>query len=103
MDDESFLQVYKCKVPRQLFAWATILPDVGCGDCRTGYFINTGYQQQCKQPSQKLRTASFLRGRQCGVGLGRRHGGPLGLSKSVFFCVPMACGKGRQPTRVGEE
>uniref|UniRef100_A0A5K3G356 Polyprotein n=1 Tax=Mesocestoides corti TaxID=53468 RepID=A0A5K3G356_MESCO len=31
IDDESFLQVYKSKVPRQLFAWATILPDVGCG------------------------------------------------------------------------
>uniref|UniRef100_A0A5K3F232 Transposase n=1 Tax=Mesocestoides corti TaxID=53468 RepID=A0A5K3F232_MESCO len=27
MDDESFLQVYKSKVPRQLIAWATILPD----------------------------------------------------------------------------
>uniref|UniRef100_A0A5K3FF67 Transposase n=1 Tax=Mesocestoides corti TaxID=53468 RepID=A0A5K3FF67_MESCO len=29
MNDVSFLQVYKSKVPRQLFAWATILPDVG--------------------------------------------------------------------------
>uniref|UniRef100_A0A5K3FJU8 Transposable element protein n=1 Tax=Mesocestoides corti TaxID=53468 RepID=A0A5K3FJU8_MESCO len=46
MDDESFLQVYKSKVPRQLFAWATILQDVGCEECQTGYFANTGYQQQ---------------------------------------------------------
>ncbi|VDD82146.1 unnamed protein product [Mesocestoides corti] len=46
MDDESFLQVYKSKVSRQLFALATILPDVGCGECRTGYFTNTGNQQQ---------------------------------------------------------
>uniref|UniRef100_A0A5K3F772 RING-type E3 ubiquitin transferase n=1 Tax=Mesocestoides corti TaxID=53468 RepID=A0A5K3F772_MESCO len=53
MDDESFLQVYESKVPRQLFAWATILPDVGCGECRAGYFIITGNQQQCKEPSQK--------------------------------------------------
>uniref|UniRef100_A0A5K3FCI3 Ovule protein n=1 Tax=Mesocestoides corti TaxID=53468 RepID=A0A5K3FCI3_MESCO len=26
------------------------------------YFTNTGNQQQCKEPSQKLRTASLLRG-----------------------------------------
>uniref|UniRef100_A0A5K3ETW8 Uncharacterized protein n=1 Tax=Mesocestoides corti TaxID=53468 RepID=A0A5K3ETW8_MESCO len=63
MNDESFLQVYKTKVPRQLFARATILPDVGYGKCRTGYFTNTGYQQQCGEPSQKLRTASLLWGR----------------------------------------
>uniref|UniRef100_A0A5K3F3A2 DUF1559 domain-containing protein n=1 Tax=Mesocestoides corti TaxID=53468 RepID=A0A5K3F3A2_MESCO len=53
MNDESFLQVYKSNVPRQLFAWATILPDVGCGKCRTGYFINTGNQQQCGEPIRK--------------------------------------------------
>uniref|UniRef100_A0A5K3FXZ4 Zf-3CxxC domain-containing protein n=1 Tax=Mesocestoides corti TaxID=53468 RepID=A0A5K3FXZ4_MESCO len=50
MDDESFLQVYKSKVPRQLFAWATNLPDVGCWKCRTGYFTT---HEQCSEPSQK--------------------------------------------------
>uniref|UniRef100_A0A5K3FCT3 START domain-containing protein n=1 Tax=Mesocestoides corti TaxID=53468 RepID=A0A5K3FCT3_MESCO len=50
MDDESFLQVYKSKVPRQLFAWTTILPDVGCGECRTGYFTT---HEQYGEPSQK--------------------------------------------------
>uniref|UniRef100_A0A5K3G3C2 SCP domain-containing protein n=1 Tax=Mesocestoides corti TaxID=53468 RepID=A0A5K3G3C2_MESCO len=82
MNDESFLQVYMSKVPRQLFAWATNLPDVGCGKCRTGYFINIGFQQQCGEPIRKLRAASLLRGRQCGVGSGRRHVGPPGLSQS---------------------
>ncbi|VDD80023.1 unnamed protein product [Mesocestoides corti] len=64
------------KVPRQLFAWATNLPDLGCGKCRTGY------QQQCGELSQQLRTASLLRRRQFGVGSGRRHVGPPGLTQS---------------------
>uniref|UniRef100_A0A5K3G399 Uncharacterized protein n=1 Tax=Mesocestoides corti TaxID=53468 RepID=A0A5K3G399_MESCO len=53
MDDESFPASLQDTVPRQLFAWTTILPDVGCGECRTGYFTNTGNQHQCKEPSQK--------------------------------------------------
>uniref|UniRef100_A0A5K3FIJ6 Uncharacterized protein n=1 Tax=Mesocestoides corti TaxID=53468 RepID=A0A5K3FIJ6_MESCO len=82
MNDESFLQVYKSKVPRQLFAWTTNQSDVGCGKCRTGYFTNTGFQQECGEPIRKLRAASLLRGRHCGVGLGRRHVGPPGRSQS---------------------
>uniref|UniRef100_A0A5K3FWX0 Uncharacterized protein n=1 Tax=Mesocestoides corti TaxID=53468 RepID=A0A5K3FWX0_MESCO len=41
----------------------------GAGMCRTGYFTNTGYQQHCGEPSQKLRTASLQRGRQCDAGV----------------------------------
>uniref|UniRef100_A0A5K3G1U1 Transposase n=1 Tax=Mesocestoides corti TaxID=53468 RepID=A0A5K3G1U1_MESCO len=53
MDEESILQVYKSEVPRQLFALANNQPDMGCGECRTGYFINTGYQQRCGEPIRK--------------------------------------------------
>uniref|UniRef100_A0A5K3EUT0 Uncharacterized protein n=1 Tax=Mesocestoides corti TaxID=53468 RepID=A0A5K3EUT0_MESCO len=73
MDEESFLQVYKTKVPRQLFLWATILPDVGYGECRTGYFYNN---EQCGEASLKLSW------RQCGDRSGRRHIGQPGLSQS---------------------
>uniref|UniRef100_A0A5K3EZW0 Fibronectin type-III domain-containing protein n=1 Tax=Mesocestoides corti TaxID=53468 RepID=A0A5K3EZW0_MESCO len=34
------------------------------------YFNNS---EQCEVPSRKPRTASFLRGSQCGDGSGRRH------------------------------
>uniref|UniRef100_A0A5K3F4G7 RUN domain-containing protein n=1 Tax=Mesocestoides corti TaxID=53468 RepID=A0A5K3F4G7_MESCO len=84
MDDESFLQVCRSEVPHQLFTWATILPDVGCGECQTGYINN---HEQCEEPSQKLRAASLLRGRQCGVGSGRRHVGPPGRSQSCFSLI----------------
>uniref|UniRef100_A0A5K3FQF5 Flocculation protein FLO11-like n=1 Tax=Mesocestoides corti TaxID=53468 RepID=A0A5K3FQF5_MESCO len=70
MDEESFLQVYKNKVSRHLIACATSLPDVGCRECRTGYFTN---HEQCKEPIQKLRTASLLRARQCGNRSGHRN------------------------------
>uniref|UniRef100_A0A5K3EYD2 Transposase n=1 Tax=Mesocestoides corti TaxID=53468 RepID=A0A5K3EYD2_MESCO len=99
MDGESFLQVYKSKVPRQLFAWATILAEVGCGECRTGYLINTGNQQQCGGPSQKLRTASLQRGGSVASGQGADMLDYVASANPVSLCDPMACGKRRQPTR----
>uniref|UniRef100_A0A5K3F3Y0 Uncharacterized protein n=1 Tax=Mesocestoides corti TaxID=53468 RepID=A0A5K3F3Y0_MESCO len=58
---------------------------------------------QCKEPSQKLRTASLLRGRQCGVGSGRRHVGHLASANPVSLCDPMACQEDKQLTREGHD
>uniref|UniRef100_A0A5K3ET81 Polyprotein n=1 Tax=Mesocestoides corti TaxID=53468 RepID=A0A5K3ET81_MESCO len=68
------------------------------------YFINTGNQQQCGGPSQNLRTASLLGVRQRGVGLGRRHVGPPGLSQCRVSAIQRHAGKeGSQPEKDMDE
>uniref|UniRef100_A0A5K3EN04 Uncharacterized protein n=1 Tax=Mesocestoides corti TaxID=53468 RepID=A0A5K3EN04_MESCO len=97
MDDESFLQVYKNKVPRQLFACATNQPDAGCRKCRIGYFTT---HEQCNEPRQNLRTASLLR---LGYSTQRRLRAQTYRTRPASanppsLCIPIPCEDDVQPT-----